>query len=558
VTESAFAVLLPYQGTIPALVRKYSILIYEKSRRIGLSYGVSPFAVIAAAFGYPATDDLPALPAQNVYYIGYNLDMAREFITYGADFAKAFDSVVVSLPPETATLEGWQVNAAGDGVEFVQGDVVADEAEGVFLFKDGSTKGLKTLRIDFPNGKSIAALPSTPRAVRGKQGIFIIDEAAFHDDLEGLIKAVLAALMWGGSVIIISTHDGDENYFNELINEIRSGKRSGHVERITINDALAQGLYKRICQVSGREWTAAAEGKWLADLELAYGDAAAEELYVIPSRGSGTYMARATIEAACSKLYPVIRLTCPKGHELADLEWRDSWIAEWLAETIVPLIAKMDPGKLSYFGDDFARNNDLSVMAVGQYDDMATLIVPFIIEMRNVPFREQKAVRSFVIEHLPIFAKANMDGRGNGQQMAEELGDDFGHDRIEAIKATQATYLTGFPRLKGRIEDRTILIPWAEGVIDDLRLIKLVRGVPMVVDRSDDKVDGDKAKRHGDSAIALMNLVCAADADFGPFDFESAGPRSGSTPQADVTNSGFGTVRRASTDAFQTMDGSGF
>ena len=546
-------ILLPYQETVPELNRQFPLLVYEKSRRIGLSYGVSPFAVMAAAAGLPG-----GMPSQNIFYIGYNLDMAREFITYCADFSKAFDTVKVTLPPESATLDEWRVNAAGDDLQHFPGDIVIDEAEGIFLFNDGSTKGLKTLRIDYPNGKSIAALPSTPRAVRGKQGIFIIDEAAFHDDLEGLIKAVLAALMWGGSVIIISTHDGDENYFNQLITEIRAGKRSGHVERITINDALDQGLYKRICEVQGRDWSQDAQDKWLADLELAYGDAADEELHVIPSRGTGVYMPRAMIEAACSKLYPVIKLTCPAQHERNDLEWRDAWIAEWLEDNIAPLIAAMDPDRLSYFGDDFARNNDLSVMAVGQFDAMATLTCRFIIEMRNVPFREQKAIRSYVIRNAPLFAKGNMDGRGNGQDMAEQLGDDFGHDQIEAIKATLATYLTGFPRLKSKIEDRMIIIPWAEGVIDDLRLIKLIKGVPMVVDHSNDKEDGKKAKRHGDAAIALMNLVIAADSDIGPFEFHSAGPPTGGGVRTEITDHGFGSVRIAANDGYQSLNGSGF
>jgi len=45
--------------------------------------------------------------------------------------------------------------------------------------------------------------------LRGKQGRVIIDEAAFHDNLEELLKAALALLMWGGEVRIISTHNGD-------------------------------------------------------------------------------------------------------------------------------------------------------------------------------------------------------------------------------------------------------------------------------------------------------------------------------------------------------------
>ena len=546
-------ILLPYQETVPELNRQFPLLVYEKSRRIGLSYGVSPFAVMAAAAGLPG-----GMPSQNVFYIGYNLDMAREFITYCADFSKAFDSVKVTLPPEGATLDEWRVNASGDDVEHFPGDIVVDDAEGIFLFKDGSTKGLKTLRIDYPNGKSIAALPSTPRAVRGKQGIFIIDEAAFHDDLEGLIKAVLAALMWGGSVIIISTHDGDENYFNELITEIRAGKRSGHVERITITDALDQGLYKRICEVQGRDWSQDAQDKWLADLEKAYGDAADEELHVIPSRGTGVYMPRAMIEAACSPLYPVLRLSCPTGFERNTKEYRQDWVREWLETEVEPLLKRMDPAAYSFFGQDFARSSDLSVIAAGQFDPMANLICHFIVEMRNVPFREQKLVLDFICQGMPLFAAGKMDARGNGQQLAEDMVDDYGEDRIEAVMATAKTYLAMMPRLKARIEDRTLVIPKSEGVIDDLRLIKLVKGVPQIAERSVDASEGKTAKRHGDAAVALMHLVAAGDAEIGPFEVHRAGPPLGGGVRTEITDHGFGSVRIAATDDYQSLDGSGY
>jgi hypothetical protein len=53
----------------------------------------------------------------------------------------------------------------------------------------------------------------------------IIDEAAFHEQLGELIKAAMALLMWGGQVHIISTHNGADNPFNELIQDIRAKKR---------------------------------------------------------------------------------------------------------------------------------------------------------------------------------------------------------------------------------------------------------------------------------------------------------------------------------------------
>jgi phage FluMu gp28-like protein len=148
-----------------------------------------------------------------------------------------------------------------------------------------------------------------------------------------------------------------------------------------------------------------------------------------------------------------------------------------------------------------------------------------------------------------MFAGAHMDARGNGQQLAEDMRRDWGSDRIESVMATHNIYLERMPRLKARIEDRTILIPRNDGVLDDLKLIKLVKGIPMIVDRADDRADGSKNKRHGDAAIALMNLVAAVNTAKAPIDFHSAGPRPGNDQLGAgdfiTTTRGFGTISRA-------------
>jgi phage FluMu gp28-like protein len=504
--------LLPYQVEAIKLSHENALFVAEKSRRTGLTYGFAADAVVTAAASKGGMD---------VFYIAYNLDMTREFIGYCADFTKAFD----------------QVGATSE-----------------FLFDDGSEAGIKAFRVDYPSGKSIVALSSKPRSLRGKQGVVIIDEAGFHDQLDELLKAAMALLMWGGRVIVISTHDGADNPFNELVERIRSGKQAGVVQRLTLKDAMAQGLYQRICLRTSKPWSMKAEEAWEAGLRSFYGEAADEELDVIPARGTGTYLARATIEAACSPLYPVLRLSCPNGFERNDKDWREDWVREWLETEISPLLGKLNTGRYCYFGQDFARSSDLSVVAVGQYDEMANLVCHFIIEMRNVPFREQKLLLDFLLNGMRLFAAGKMDARGNGQQLAEEMVDDWGEDRIDAVMASPKSYLAMMPRLKARIEDRTLVIPKSEGVIDDLRLIKLVKGIPSIVDRSADKADGAKNKRHGDAAIALMHLVAAADEDIGPFDFESTGTRftsdDGDFTETDI---GFGTVRRAATDDFQNL-----
>jgi phage FluMu gp28-like protein len=496
-------VLLPYQAEGIELSHANDLFVEEKSRRTGFTYAFAADAVLTAS---------PAKRPQNFYYISYNLDMTREFIGYSAGFTKDFNQAAAQ----------------------------SDE----FLFDDGSEKGIKALRIDYPSGKSIVALSSRPRSLRGMQGVVLIDEAAYHDDLEAMLKAALALIMWGGRVIIISTHNGADNKFNELIEEIRAGKRKGVVHRTTLDDAIRDGLFKRICLVTGKLWSPEAEAAWVADLRATYGEAGEEELDCVPAKGSGTYMTRVAIEAVMSAELPVVRLTLPNGFELQDKDICTGFMAEWLGEHLGPLLARFDRTRRSYFGQDFARSQDLSIIAPGQETANLLLQVPFILEMRNVPFREQKQTLDYIARGLPMFAAAHMDARGNGQQLAEDMRRDWGADRIESVMAVQSTYLERMPRLKARIEDRTIIIPRNEGVLDDLKLIKLVKGVPMIVDRADDRADGSKNKRHGDAAIALMNLVAAVLGAKGPIDFHSTGSRAAPAGDFITTSHGFGTIAR--------------
>ena len=498
--------LLPYQACAIALSAQHQLLVIEKSRRTGITYGFAADAVLTAA---------PAFRPQNVYYIAYNLDMTREFIGYVGEFAKAFD--------EAAT------------------------AASEFLFDDGSEAGIKALRVDFPSGKAVIALSSKPRSLRGMQGKVLIDEAAFHDDLDELLKAAMALTMWGSHVVVISTHDGADNPFNLLIEDIREGKKEGHVMRLTLAEALADGLYQRICLRTGEEWSPDKERAWEASLRKRYGDAAEEELDVIPSRGSGVYLSRATIMAAMSADLPVIRLACPDGFEQQSDEYRRDFVREFLEEEVGPWLRDFDPLRRSFFGQDFARTGDVSPIAAGQLDQHLNLICRFILEMRNVPFREQEFILNWIVSRMPNFCAGKMDARGNGSALAEYAQQKWGANRIEAVMASDKSYLAFMPKLKAGLEDRTFLIPKDEGTLGDLRMVKLVKGVPKIPDRSiQSKADGAKGQRHGDNAIALMHLRAAADEDVGPMEVHVLHQTRSSAPETVITTTGFGTVGRRS------------
>ena len=82
-------VLLGYQGkTVKQLYTGVSLLVIEKSRRIGLTWGLASYATLRAAASMSAG-------GQNVWYMGYDKDMTLEFIEVCAMWARAFDCAVV-------------------------------------------------------------------------------------------------------------------------------------------------------------------------------------------------------------------------------------------------------------------------------------------------------------------------------------------------------------------------------------------------------------------------------------------------------------------------------
>lgn len=505
-TAEAPPALLPYQQR---WVQDQSQLkVGEKSRRIGLTWAEAADNVLNAAKERRAG-------GRNSYYIGYNMDMAIEYIEACAMWARV-------------------LSAAVSGIE-----------EGEEVFKQGNDeKAIKTYTIRFASGFRIVALSSRPANLRGKQGDVIIDEAAFHGQLDELVKAALALLIWGDRVRIISTHDGDQNPFNELITEIRSGKRKGSVHRITFGEAVLEGLFRRVCLRKGADWTQAAQDAWVADVYKFYGDAAQEELDVIPSQGTGAWLSSSLIEARMVAA-PVLRYNCPPGFERRPDADRHQDVQAWLDFEVKPLLDALDPALQSYFGQDFGRSGDLSVMVPAQIQQNLTRSAPFILELRNMPHREQEQVAKFVISRLPLFGKGALDARGNGNALAEFLAQHFGWNRIELVMFSEGWYREHMPPLKRAFEDGEIAIPRDKDILQDLRAVKVVKGVARVPEGRSTGRDG--GQRHGDAAIAIALMHYASRNPAAEIDFQSAGKRFASREfgeaQDRLTDRGFGTVQ---------------
>lgn len=472
-------ILLPYQ--VAWVEDTSDVKLYEKSRRIGISWAEAADDVLIAAAG---TGD-------DIWYIGYNLDMAREFIGDCAKWAEHYGQA-------------------------------ASEMEQIIV--EDPKKDISAFRITFASGNKITALSSRPTNLRGKQGIIVIDEAAFHDDLPGLIKAAMAMLIWGGKVRIISTHNGDDNEFNSLIQDIRAGKLPYSLHRTELDEALADGLYRRICEVLGRTWTPDAESEWRQEVIDFYSDDADEELFCIPSQGSGTYLTRALIEKCMSPDIPVVRYAQTSAFAEMSEYIRRAEVDDWCKEELLPLLETLE-SRPSYFGEDFARNVDLTAIVPLQEMQDTVLRAPFVVELWNVPFRQQEQILYYICDRVPRFCGGALDARGNGQYLAEVAMQRYGAYRIHQVMLSEAWYREYMPRYKAAFEDRTILLPRDADIIADNRAIKKIRGIAKVPDvRTTGK---DKKKRHGDTAIAGALAVYAAYEleGGGPIEYESTGHR---------------------------------
>jgi len=459
------AVLLRYQRRWVADTSP--VAIWEKSRRIGASWCDASDSVLVAAPTYGAMDAL---------YIGYSEDMTREYINDAAMWSKAY-SHAMSWVGET-------------------------------LYEDDGDS-IKAFRIDFASGKKLLALSSRPRSIRGKQGRVTIDEAAFHDDLPGLMKAALAMLIWGGRVRLISSHNGTNNPFNELVENVRAGRLNYSLHRTTFRDAVEQGLYQRVALIQGARLVDKTEDEWVAKIYAMYGETAAEELDVIPSEGGGVYLPMALIESRMSRETPVIRKRWDAAFQLLPEPQRRLEVAAWLREEVLPILELLDKERVDGFGLDFARVGDLTVMPV--LEDGCDLVqrCKVSIELGNCPFKQQEQVLEFVVDRLPNFRFGALDASGNGAALAEFASDTYGASRIAQVKLSEAFYLAEMPRFKAAFEDGTIdALPRDEECRDDLRAIRRINGVPKLPSLATQRAGGGegaaKHQRHGDFAIGLF------------------------------------------------------
>ena len=152
----AGGVLMKHQAEWCAI--QASIKLASKGRRTGITFAEALDDTLIAGSQKKAGGD-------NVYYIPDTKDKGLEFIGYCAHFARVI------------------AEAQSSGISRIEEFLFEDQDE------DGSTRMINAYRIRFSSGFSIVALSSRPANIRGLQGIVVIDEAAFHQNVAAVLEA---------------------------------------------------------------------------------------------------------------------------------------------------------------------------------------------------------------------------------------------------------------------------------------------------------------------------------------------------------------------------------
>ncbi len=478
------------------------IKLCEKGRRTGITFAEALDSVITAASQKIAG-------GMDCFYIGDTKEKGLEFIGYCAKFSRVI------------------AQAQASGVSQIE----------EFLFQDqdaaGNTRQINAYRIRYASGFKIVALSSNPAGVRGLQGKVIIDEAAFHRDVSAVLDAATALLIWGGRIVIISTHNGKANAFNQMVSDIRDKRygNSAQVFRATFDDAVANGLYERVCFMAGKLATAEGKEAWYKQIRNAYGPRKAqmrEELDAIPRDGNGVCIPGVWIDEAMRPGRAVLRLALDDDFTQQPVYRREAYVNDWIERYLARLLTPLNPQRRHFLGMDYARHRDFSVICPMSVDQARHRDVPFVVEMHKVPTRQQQHILFYILRRLPRFVGAALDATGSGETLAEDTADEFGHNRIHQVKITRAWYGAWMPKFVQLFEDATLTLPQDDSLHQDIRAIETVDGIPMIVKARQQDLKDPDLYRHGDfaGAGALANFATLEVAS-GPVNVKSRRPRQG-------------------------------
>jgi phage FluMu gp28-like protein len=463
----AEGVLMRHQGEW--LEDDSDLKVCAKGRRTGITFAEALDDTLIASAARSAG-------GQNVFYIGDTKDKGREFIGYVKHFA-------YTVAKEVAAIED---------------SIFIDERE------DGTTAFISGYRISFASGFRVEALSSRPENIRGLQGTVVIDEAAFHKNVNEVLDAVNALLIWGGKIRVISSHNGVLNAFNQLCLDAQAKKVPFSYHCIPFQAAIDNGLFRKVCEQKGEPWTQEAQDGWEAQIRGAYGTRTAkmkQELDAIPAESEGAALTRVLIERSMSAdLPPVQRWDRPDDfRDLPD----DDREAEALAFCIAhlrPILNRLDKNREHVFGEDFARSGDKTAIIVFEIGQDLVRRAVLTVELKNIPFDQQRDILFYIVDRLPRMTGGAMDATGNGSYLAEKAGQRYG-ESVKQLKLNEKWYSENMLPYIEAFSQKTLQLVNDADVLADHQALAYVNGI-IKIPKGHSSKGADGFDRHGDTAIA--------------------------------------------------------
>lgn len=458
-TEAAF---LGYQARW--IHDESPVAMWEKSRRIGADWTEALRAVRERMSGVRNVD---------YWYSSADESAAVEFMQYVRRWAVELYGQVLELIDDTEAFEG---------------------------------RDVRVMSVTLPevNGRRprITAMASSPKAFRSKGGDVCISEMAFHTHAEQLWKAAAPVTMWGGRIRVISTHHGVGSLFNRLLTQAnrrlnpethgqpRATDLAASVHRVTIYDAINDGLVERINAVTGQHLT---REEFLALERSKCGDELVwrEEYECVPSEEAESYFPFDLLRQVASEPGAIVT------RESAELVRLTQLAAAADEKRGIPAADAV------YAGSDVGRRSDLfTVWVLVQRGGMRRTAA--VYGAQDMPFDQMEAVLCALMD-TGLVRRMAIDATGLGMQLAERMQQRY-RNRIEPVTVTATVKEDLVTTARRDMEERTVTLP------DDIAILGEYNGFKRTVTSAGNvRYAADaNGEGHADHAFAGMLALHAA------------------------------------------------
>ncbi len=387
-----------------------TLKIYEKSRRIGITYGTS-YRCVRKCLRQPKNSKFVQ------WVVSRDEKTAMEFVTdYVAMWAKAANVLAKGL--------------YGDCVE------VIDEKHGV-----------KALVVEFSNGSRIYSLSSNPKALAGKGGDVLLDEFDLIEHQESLFDMAFPCITWGGQLEIVSAYDPDGSEYSLFATLVKEAKLLGNprdfsLHSTTLEDAVERGFVEKVNEVKARKGRKGeTREEFVARIRKGCRtiDSYNSQYMCIANSASGQQAIRSIDLTAAKKEFFILRLHVDGNAAVSDIIdpscefltkpdfWRDAFV----------------PADKFAVGYDVARVNDLAAIWIdsctnGQYRQTCMLT------FKNCKFESQKQTMYAIMDALPVVGAGDETGMGgpNCEALKTRYPDRFKGLNFSSVKTELGTLMT--------------------------------------------------------------------------------------------------------------------